>query len=80
MKQCVAIWMKKRIGEADSYMGGCENDRKGQADVVREILYCLLVVEDTKEKGKWRRIGIARAPADYIQQCVWSEKRDMVLV
>ena len=51
-------------------MGGCENDRKGQADVVREILYCLLVVEDTNESGKWRRIGIARALMEYIEQCI----------
>ena len=80
MKQCIAIWMTRRIGEADSYMGGCENDKKGRADFVREILYCLLVVEDKNEKGKWRRVGIARAPVDYIQRCEWSEKRDMVLI
>jgi hypothetical protein len=52
MKQFVAIWITRSIGKADSYMGGCKNDRKGQAYLVREILYCLLVVEYRSEKGK----------------------------
>lgn len=79
-KKCVAIWMTKRMGEADSFMGGCENDKKGMSNVSRELLYCLLVVEDEKEAGRWRRIGIARAPMEYIEGCGWSEKMDMILI
>ncbi|KAL5322947.1 hypothetical protein ACEPPN_007472 [Leptodophora sp. 'Broadleaf-Isolate-01'] len=80
MKRCMAIWIRMRVGEADSYMGGCENDKKGWSSVLREVLYCLLVVEDEVQKGKWRRIGIARAPLKYITLCEWSKKRNIVFV
>lgn len=80
MKQCLTIWMSKRLEEADSYLEEYVNDVKGQVDRTREVLYCLLVVEDLKNPGMWRRIGIARAPVEYIKDCQWSEKIEIRLV
>jgi hypothetical protein len=80
MKQSVSIKMTRRIIEADSYIKGCENNQNDQSDLVGEILYWLLVVEDRNEKGKWRKIGFIMAPVVYIQKYERMEKGDIVLI
>jgi hypothetical protein len=45
----------------------------------RGTLYCLLVVEDVMQPGKWRRIGIGKSIHHHEKEIGW-EERSMCLI
>lgn len=60
IKRCIAIWIMEGqkvelMWPLDGYLNATPKEPP------RGTLYCLLVVEDEEQPGKWRRIGVGKS-------------------
>jgi hypothetical protein len=76
IKKCVAIWIiegerLELIWPLDGFLNAASKQSPGGPG---GTLYCLLVVEDAIQPGKWRRIGIGKSIHHHEKEIKWKER------